>query len=136
MLAVCLMFGGATLVAAQDQSATQQSQTETMDQDRQRISVSQLPDQVSSKLESQDYSGWTVDGAYSKQDDEKGQIYIIELRQGNETKKVKFDAQGNEIDKKDKNKRDGQSHNYRQDDESAAGQSSSESDLSTTPDQP
>lgn len=144
MLAVCLMFGGATLVSAQDQASSRQSQSTQMDQDQQRISVSQLPEEVSSKLESQDYSGWTVDGAYTKQDSDHGQLYIVEMRQGNETKKVKFDAQGNEIDKKDKrgHKKSGQSSSNYNDNESSSGtlsqpgQSGDESGTGTQTDRP
>ena len=58
LLAVCLMFGGASLVVAQDQSTTpSQTQTTTQDQDqeKQQIAVSELPDAVSAKLESQDF---------------------------------------------------------------------------------
>lgn len=135
MLAVCLMFGGATLVSAQDdQASTRQSQSQSMDQDQQRISVSQLPEEISAKLESQDYSGWTVDGAYTKQDSEHGQIYIVEMRQGNETKKVKFDAQGNELKKdKDKKSRSGQSQDYRSDDESSSQPSETPGTSGTQP---
>ncbi len=102
MLAVCLMFGGATLVAAQDQSgqATQsQSQTMDQDQDRQQISVSELPEAVTAKLESQDYAAWTVGNVYKKTDESQNEIYIVELKQGTDTKKVKFDRDGNQIDK-------------------------------------
>jgi len=100
MLAVCLMFGGATFVSAQDQPATQ-SQTQTQD-DKQQISVSELPESVTAKLESQDYSGWTVGNAYKKMDESNQEIYIVELKQGTETKKVKFDRDGNAIEKDDK----------------------------------
>ena len=111
MLAVCLMFGGATLVNAQEtQSQTRtQSQTETstqQDQEGQQISVSELPDEVTAKLESQDYSGWTVGNVYKKMDDSQNEIYVVEMRQGTETKKVKFDRDGNKIEKGDKHKGD------------------------------
>ncbi len=122
LLAVCLMFGGATLVSAQTDpsSSSSQTQTQDQDQDRQQISVSQLPDAVTSKLEGQDYSGWTVGNAYKKMDESNQEMYIVELRQGTETKKVKFDKDGNELDKgKDKD-----NSNYRSD---------SPTDPSTTP---
>ncbi|HEU5148153.1 MAG TPA: hypothetical protein VFT90_15620 [Chryseosolibacter sp.] len=69
------------------------------DQDRQQISVSELPDAVTAKLESQDYSGWTVGNAYKKMDESNQEIYIVELKQGTETKKVKFDRDGNQLEK-------------------------------------
>lgn len=101
LLAVCLLFGGATLVSAQaDQTTPGVSQAQ--DQEGQQISVSELPDAVTAKLEGQDYSGWTVGTAHKKMDDANQEIYVIELRQGTETKKVKFDRDGNELEKRDK----------------------------------
>lgn len=127
MLAVCLMFGGATLVSAQqDQSSTQTQTESTQDQDRQQISVSELPDAVTAKLESQDYSGWTVGNAYKKMDDSNQEIYIVELKQGTETKKVKFDRDGNQIEK-DKKHDKSESQNYRDDSESDDTESSDQS---------
>lgn len=114
MLAVCLMFGGATLVNAQqsDQTATQSQSQSMQDQDRQQISVSELPEEVSSKLESQDYAAWTVGNVYKSTDESQNEIYIVEMRQGAETKKVKFDKDGNKLDKDDKHK-DKSSQQYR-----------------------
>lgn len=109
ILAVCLAFGGATLVQAQEQQTdrtqgqTQQGQTQSMDQDqdRQQISISELPDAVTAQLESQDYSGWTVGNAYKKTGEDQKEIFIVEMRQGTETKKVKFDKDGNKLEKGD-----------------------------------
>src|SRR3989337_3116283 len=117
LLAVCLMCGGATLVSAQNEPASStetQTQTQTpqdQDQDRQQISVSELPDAVTAKLEGQDYSGWTVGNAYKKMDESNQEMYIIELKQGTETKKVKFDRDGNGIEKGKHDKAD--NSNYR-----------------------
>jgi hypothetical protein len=101
LLAVGLMFGAATLVSAQDQpTTTDKSQSTTLDQDkdRQQISASELPDAVSAKLESEDFSGWTVENCYKKTDDNNTEVYIVELKQGTETKKVKFDRDGNKLE--------------------------------------
>lgn len=115
LLAVCLMFGGASLVVAQDQQSTTPSQTQTttqdQDQEKQQIAVSELPDAVSAKLESQDFSGWTVGNAYKKMDESNQEMYIVELKQGTETKKVKFDRDGNELEKGKHDKAD--NSNYR-----------------------
>lgn len=105
LLAVCLMFGGATLVVAQDDRTSTPGQTQTQttqdqDQDnKQQIAVSELPEAVTAKLESQDFSGWTVGNAYKKSDESNQEMYIVELKQGTETKKVKFDSDGNELEK-------------------------------------
>ncbi len=109
------MFGGASLVVAQDQQSTTPSQTQTttqdQDQEKQQIAVSELPDAVSAKLESQDFSGWTVGNAYKKMDESNQEMYIVELKQGTETKKVKFDRDGNELEKGKHDKAD--NSNYR-----------------------
>jgi hypothetical protein len=122
MLAACLLFGGATLVSAQqtDPSATpsQSQSTDTQDQDKgQQISVSQLPDGVTAKLESQDYSGWTIGNAYKKTDNAQAgkETYTVELKKGTETKSVRFDKDGNEMgDANDMNDNQGQSHDQGQ----------------------
>ena len=104
MLAVCLLFGGATLVSAQQidplAMLSQSQSTDTQDQDKgQQISVSQLPDGVTAKLESQDYSGWTIGNAYKKTDNAQAgkETYTVELKKGTETKSVRFDKDGNEM---------------------------------------
>jgi hypothetical protein len=131
MLAVCLMFGGATLVSAQEQDQTTPSQTETstQDQEGQQVSISELPDGVTAQLESPDYSGWTVGTAYKKMDDQQNEIYVVELRQGTETKKVKFDSDGNKMEG-DKHKDKDKSQNYRD----GAEQDPSSQDASSTED--
>jgi hypothetical protein len=71
-------------------------------EEMQPIAASELPAAVRTSLEGQDYSGWTVSNSYKKEKD--GQtFYVVELKNGAETKKVKFDAEGNKMkDKKDK----------------------------------
>ena len=128
LFAFCLMFGAAVAVNAQETQDTTKTQSDrynqqsddatqdqNQDQDRmnqdqdhdkgmQEISSSELPAAVQASLQGQDYSGWTTGQAYKKDKDGET-IYAVELTRGNETKKVKFDAQGNKIDKdKDKNK--------------------------------
>lgn len=104
MLAVCLMFGGAAFVNAQDQPATPSQTQPAQDQDQgQQIAISELPDAVTASLESQDYSGWTVGNAYKKTDaTTNADMFIVELKRGTETKKVKFDSEGNKLDEKKK----------------------------------
>jgi hypothetical protein len=117
LLAVCLTFGGASLVAvaqdvpSQTPTQTQTTQDQDQDKDKQQISVSELPESVTAKLESQDFSGWTVGNAYKKMDESNQEMYIVELRQGTETKKVKFDRDGNELEKGKHDKAD--NSNYR-----------------------
>ena len=131
-LAFSLLFGAAVMVNAQDSTSTQAKDTtftqdqatqeqdqakeeqptqeseqyraEDMDEndkDRKEIAASELPETITSKLQGTEYSGWTVSKAYSKEKD-GGTIYKVELKQGEEVKKIKFDAQGNIIKEKEK----------------------------------
>jgi hypothetical protein len=70
-----------------------------------------LPQPVQTKLQSQDYQGWVVSSAYRKNwtDPNNAQatsqeIYIVEVKNGADMKKLKFDKDGNEIEKKEKDK--------------------------------
>jgi hypothetical protein len=71
--------------------------------DMQPVAASDLPAAITASLEGQDYSGWTVGNAYKKEKDGKT-IYKVELTKGGETKTVKFDAEGNKLKGKDKDK--------------------------------
>lgn len=100
------MFGGATLVSAQEQPqqpAPGQTETTTdQQQEGQQIAASELPEAITAKLESADFSGWTVGNAYKKTDENNMEVYVVEMKQGTETKKVKFDRDGNKLEHKDK----------------------------------
>lgn len=114
LFAFSLLFGTAVAVNAQDTTSTSgQDQSEQYrsddmsqnqeDKDSQEISVAELPAAVQDQLQSQDYTGWAVEKATTKEKD--GQtIYAVKLKQGTETKKVKFDAMGNVLEEKDKDK--------------------------------
>jgi len=120
LLAIGLMFAAVAFVNAQEQDTAASSQTtqeqpmshDQEDQDRVQIQVSELPQPVQTKLQSQDYQGWVVSSAYRKNwtDPNNAQataqeIYIVELKNGAEMKKLKFDKDGNEIEKKDKDQK-------------------------------
>jgi hypothetical protein len=110
MLAAFLLFGGIAFVNAQEKDSTQvqppTEQTPTQDQDRQQIQVSELPQAIKTSLESTDFTGWNISQAYrSTQKDASDEtksmeIYIVELKNGADTKSVKFDKDGNKIDQK------------------------------------
>jgi len=109
-----------------DPTSTSQSPTSSMeDQGRVKIKSQELPDAVKSSLESQQYRGWLVNSAYkmdaasetgteSEGDATSGdttsvsgnnetgayakEIYIVELKNGAQTKTVRFDSDGNKLD--------------------------------------
>jgi hypothetical protein len=104
LFAIAFMTAGSVAVLAQDTASVATpapAPTETtQDQDGQAIAASELPASIQSALQGQDYSGWTVGNAMKKEKDGKT-FYSVELSNGSETKKVKFDADGNVVKEKD-----------------------------------
>ena len=111
-----VMLASAAFVNAQDTTGTQSdridqsstSQDQDMNQnwdmsDKDVITTSELPENIRQQLQSQDYSGWAVKNTYRKMKNDET-IYGVELGNGDQMKKLKFDAQGNLI--KEKTKRD------------------------------
>ena len=99
----------------------QDAQSQDQDQDRERIQSTELPDAVKRSLEGQEYRGWLVNGAYkakgvsdmesdttsadvNRQDNANApsaqgeEIYIVELKNGAQTKTVRFDKEGKKIE--------------------------------------
>lgn len=83
----------------------------TQDQEDQgvQIQISELPQPVQDKLTTSDYQGWVVSSAHRKNwtDPNNAQatsqeVYVVEVKNGADTKKLKFDKDGNEIDMKKK----------------------------------
>ena len=105
LLAFAFMTAGSVAVLAQDTASvatpTAPSTEMSQDQDGQAIAASELPASIQSALQGQDYSGWSVGNAMKKEKDGKT-FYSVELSNGSETKKVKFDADGNVVKEKDK----------------------------------
>lgn len=99
-----LLFVSACTLSALAQEATPSPAPAAQPtEEMQPIAASELPAAVRTSLEGQDYSGWTVANSYKKEKEGKT-VYIIELKNGAETKKVKFDAEGNKMEKKSKDK--------------------------------
>ena len=96
---VAALAQDASTPAAQQPAAQEQGTSTEM----QPIAASDLPAAVTASLQGQDYSGWTVSNAFKKEKDGKT-IYKVELKNGAETKTVKFDADGNMLKGKDKEK--------------------------------
>ena len=101
LLLSLILCSAALFAFAQEPAATPaQDQKST---ELQPIAASELPAAITASLQGQDYSGWVVDKAYKKEKDGK-MIYKVELKNGAETKTVKFDADGNMLKGKDKEK--------------------------------
>ena len=106
-LACMLSLGSVALLHAQDSTATQSDRYQTAAQEpksdyseKDAISTTELPAPIQEKLKGQDFSGWMISKAYKKDKDGKV-VYAVELKNGAETKKVKFDADGNELKDKE-----------------------------------
>lgn len=111
LFAFAFMTAGSVAVLAQDSTQiaptspspapTEQAPAPADDQDKDKqISASELPAPIQTALQGQDYSGWSVASATSKEKDGKT-VYSVELKNGNETKKVKFDADGTVLKEKE-----------------------------------
>jgi uncharacterized membrane protein YkoI len=109
LFAVAFMTAGSVAVLAQDSTSiapspapapTEQVQSDDQDKDKQTVAAADLPAPIQTALQSQDYSGWSVASATKKDKDGKT-IYAVELKNGSETKKVKFDADGTVLKEKE-----------------------------------
>ena len=103
LLGILLVSGCTLTVLAQNPTPAPAPETQAAPQDMQPIAASELPAAIRTSLEGQDYSGWTVANSYKKEKDGKT-MYVVELKNGAETKKVKFDAEGNKMNEKSKDK--------------------------------
>jgi hypothetical protein len=115
LFAIAFMTAGSVAVLAQDSTsiapqtppsseiqAPPSSDDQSQDQDKgQAIATSELPANIQTSLQGQDYTGWTVANAFKKEKDGKT-FYAVELTNGSEKKMVKFDAEGNVVKEEDK----------------------------------
>jgi hypothetical protein len=95
-------------VAAQDTTSVNQGAGSTQEPDqeysvKEEIAASEFPALVTEQLQSDDYSGWTIGAAYRKEREGKI-LYAVELKNGDQRKIVKFDAQGNLVKEKVRDK--------------------------------
>lgn len=95
MLAVCASFIAAN---AQEAPATDQQQPSTSavapQDDKVKIKSDELPETVKKSLEAQEYKGWLINAAYHNK---AADTYEVELKNGAETKTVKFNKDGKKI---------------------------------------
>jgi|GEM_PF-884077 hypothetical protein len=117
VLAMSLVFGGTAVLMGQERQDTASTQYRTENPSeypqqagRERIQATELPDDVKKALEGEDYRGWLISGTFRSQaaeaptgDPSQGQanaatpneeVYIVELKNGAETKTVFFDGSG------------------------------------------
>jgi hypothetical protein len=99
MLVLCLSFGCVAAVKSQDTTKIGSQQ----DRMRTKIEIQDLPAPIRTSLQNQNYTGWTISSAYrGNMNDSNGtskEIYIVDLKKGNQTMTATFDKDGNRIDK-------------------------------------
>ncbi|MEJ1237690.1 hypothetical protein WBG78_06165 [Chryseolinea sp. T2] len=95
MFAFAAMLGSVAFVNAQDASssavAPATEQAAPQQEEKTKIKSEELPAPVKKALEMQDYRGWLIDAAYKVNASEQ---YEVHLKNGAETKIVKFDKDG------------------------------------------
>ena len=98
MFALIALLGSVAFVSANviTYSQTPAAQTPAAQQDEKvKIKPEELPEAVKKALEMQDYRGWLVDAAYK---DSKTENYEVHLKNGAETKIVKFNKDGKKVE--------------------------------------
>lgn len=93
LFAFAALLGSVAFVNAQDAStsAVPPATEDAQQEEKTKIKSEELPAPVKKALETQDYSGWLIDAAYKVNATEQ---YEVHLKNGAETKIVKFDAEG------------------------------------------
>ena len=95
MFAFIALLGSVAFVSA-DAISYSINQTPAAQQDEKvKIKPEELPEAVKKALEMQDYRGWLVDAAYK---DTAKETYEVHLKNGAETKIVKFNKDGKKIE--------------------------------------
>jgi hypothetical protein len=95
MFAFIALLGSVAFVSA-DAISYAINQTPSAQQDEKvKIKPEELPEAVKKALEMQDYRGWLVDAAYK---DTAKETYEVHLKNGAETKIVKFNKDGKKIE--------------------------------------
>lgn len=148
----------------QDPSQDQAQYAPGQDQDRERIQSTELPDEVKRSLEDQEYRGWLISGAYKAtgssdqsemQSDSTSisdnqspanqenanatgaqaeEVYIVELKNGAQTKTVRFDKDGQKIEGMDDQSESSQNQNNQYNQNDQADPNSNQSADEQTPD--
>ena len=95
MFALIALLGSVAFVSA-NVITYSVNQTPAGQQDEKvKIKPEELPEAVKKALEMQDYRGWLVDAAYK---DSKTENYEVHLKNGAETKIVKFNKDGKKVE--------------------------------------
>ena len=90
-----LVFGVVAANAQTAEPSTNAVATEqTAQQDKVKIKAEELPQTVKTSLEGEEYRGWLINAAYHHK---TADTFEVELKNGAETKTIKFDKEGKKI---------------------------------------
>ncbi len=105
LFAFAAMLGSVAFVNAQDAATPAPEESNKLkteaaapaDQQDEKVKIKseELPAPVKKALETQDYRGWLIDAAYKYSATE---TYEVSLKNGAETKVVKFDKDGKKVE--------------------------------------
>lgn len=97
MFTAAALVAGLAFVNAQNIAPAPEGTTPAAVQavEKVKIKPEQLPEAIKTTLKGDDYKGWTAYAAYH---DTVTNIYEVELRKGSETKSLKFDSDGKQVD--------------------------------------
>lgn len=103
--AIAMLFSAQTVSAqVYEEGSTQETQQqETQKEEMEQIQTGELPDEVQQAVE-RDFQGATVSEAYKKEKDGETKYKVVLTTLQGETKELYADAQGNWIDKDNKDK--------------------------------
>jgi hypothetical protein len=87
-------IGAANAQVASDPAPAATESTQMQDE-KVKIKAEELPQTIKKQLEGEDYRGWLINAAYH---DKTKNTYEVELKNGAETKTVKFDKDGKKVD--------------------------------------
>jgi hypothetical protein len=96
MIAAAALLSSVAFVNAQTATESDKAvaaPTEVQQGEKVKIKSEELPEAVKKSLEAQEYRGWMISSAYKA-----GDVYEVELKNGAETKNVKFNKDGKKVD--------------------------------------
>lgn len=96
MISCGLLMGAAAVMASPALTIDKGQDSAVLSQEKRvKIKAEDLPEAVKKTLEGDEYKGWMINAAFHHTDKDQ---YEVELKNGAETKTVKFDKDGKKVD--------------------------------------
>jgi hypothetical protein len=95
-LVASFISGAAVYAQSQPVTPTPSNAAVAVEQEQKvKIKSEELPEAVKKSLEAQEYKGWLINAAYHTASTD---TYTVELKNGAETKTIKFNKDGKKVD--------------------------------------